>query len=315
MKLVKSIISLAAAVTVLPACVCVCAEAEYEAPSDIEVSVGSCEIDRSQLSGDTIVELPVCISNNCGFISLNILFELDGRLRFAGDYEASTRTKKLSGVNIYRCSDQGNTISACFEVSGRSRFADNGEIGFLRVNVPENTPAGEYGISMPDSAGDFEVMIFTYNSNDAMFGSECFSALNGGSITVTDKSNERTDGQSDSGSNEEDNNAQQSAAETDDTGDKSPAVTSAESTTTTASSTSTVAKTTSAVRSTSSDRSSETQTTAAVTSVTENVTSAEVKNDLKKEHKRNMLAPIIAASLLVIGAAVAFVVKKGGKSK
>lgn len=315
MKLVNSIISLAAAVAVLPSCVCLFAEADYEAPSDIEVSVGSCEIDRSQLGSDTIVEVPVYINNNCGFISLNMPFELDGRLSFAGDYEVGTRAKKLSGVNIYRCSDSGNAVSACFEVSGRSRYTDNGEIGFLRVNVPANTPAGEYGISMPDSAGDFEIMIFTYNSNDAMFGRECFSALNGGSITVTDSSAERAAEQPDSGNNEEDNNAQQPAAETDGTGDKAPVVTTAESTAATTASTSTAAKTTSTVRSVSSTVTSETLTTASVTSGSEIMASDEAENDLKKEKNRNMLAPILVASLLVIGAAVAFVVKKGGKSK
>ncbi|SEH79120.1 hypothetical protein SAMN02910265_02715 [Ruminococcus flavefaciens] len=312
MKLVNSVIGLAAAMAVLPSCVCFCAEAEYEAPSDIEVSVGSCEIDRSQLSGDTIVELPVSINNNCGFVSLNVLFELDSRLSFAGDYEAAAKAKKLTGVNIYNCYDSGNTISACFEVSGRSRFTDNGEIGALRVSIPENTPAGEYGISMPDSAGEFEVMIFTYNSNDAMFGRECFSALNGGSIIITDKYHED---QSDSGSNEEENNAQQPAAEAEDTGEKASAVTTAESTTTVTSSTSTAFKTTSTVSSTSSDRSSETQTTAAVTSSVETSSADEVKSDLKKGRNRNMFAPVLAASLLVIGAAVVFVVKKGGKSK
>ncbi len=314
MKLVKSVVDLAAAVAVLNSCVCFCAEAEYEAPSNIEVSVGSCEIDRSQLSGGTIVELPVYINNNCGFVSLNVLFELDGRLRFAGDYEAATRSNKLSGVNIYNCYDTGNTISTCFEAPGRSRFTDNGQIGVLRVDIPENTPAGEYGIAMPDDAGDFEVMIFTYNSYDAMFGRECFSALNGGSITVTDKDHAAAD-QSDSGNNEEENNVQQPAAEAEDKVEKAPAVTTAESTTTVSSSTSTVTKITSTVRSESSTSVSASETTAMSTSAAETGLSDEMKSDLKKGKKRNMFAPVLAASLLVIGVAVVYVVKKGGKSK
>jgi hypothetical protein len=316
MKLVNSIINLAAAAALLPACVCVYAQADYEAPSDIEVSVGSYEIDRSQLGGDTLVEIPIYINNNCGFVSLNVLFELDSRLSFAGDYEAAARAKKLSGVNIYRCYDSGNAVSTCFEASGRSRFSDNGEIGVLRVNIPANTPAGEYGISMPDSAGDFEVMIFTHNSDDALFGRECFSALNGGSIIVTDKSREGTADHSDSGGNEEADNIQQPEPEADGSSDKAADANDAEkSTSTTASSTSTVTKTTSTVRSTISSESSETKTTASVTSVTETNTSGDEKHDLKKGKNRNMLAPIIAASLLLIGAAVAFVVKKGGRSK
>ncbi|MCR4794169.1 MAG: hypothetical protein K5898_03175 [Ruminococcus sp.] len=313
MKLVNSVISLAAAVTLVPACVCLYAEADYEAPSNIEVSVGSFEIDRSQLSGDTLVEVPVYINNNCGFVSLNILFSLDGRLRFAGDYEAEARARNLSGVNIYNCAD--NTISACFEASGRKKVTDNGELGVLRVNIPENTPAGEYGISMPDSAGDFEVMIFTHNSDEALFGRECFSALNGGRITVTDNSHTRTADDTDINNNEDNNNSQQSAEDTADNGDNSSAAAVTTTETTTTSSTSTTVKTTTTSAATSAAAISETSAKASAAAVTEAQVSEKVTERSEKGKKRNMLAPILAASLLLVGAAVAFVVKKGGKSK
>ena len=321
MKLFNSVSGSAAAFAVMSACICCCtAYADYEAPSDISVSVGNYEIDRSQLNGDTLVEVPVYINNNCGFVSLNVIFELDERLRFSGDYEAGTNSGKLAGVNIYKCSDSGNTISACFEAAGRSRFASDGELGYLRVIIPEGTPAGDYGISMMDSAGDFETMIFTYNSNEAMFGRECFSELAGGCITVSDSAADRSVPQSD-GSQQE-NNSSNDVQPSDDNSEqhneeeKAAAVTTAAADKAAATS-STTAVTTTAVTVSSTDTSitTETEKTVSTDAVTLTTVKSDGPEDMKKGKNRNMLAPILAASLIAAGAAVAFVLKKGGRSK
>jgi len=321
MKLFNSVSGCAAAFAVMSACICCCtAYADYEAPADISVSVGHYEIDRSQLSGDTLVEVPVYINNNCGFVSLNVIFELDERLRFSGDCEAGTNSGKLAGVNIYKCSDSGNTISTCFEAAGRSRFTSDGELGYLRVIIPEGTPAGDYGISMRDSAGDFETMIFTYNSNDAMFGRECFSDLAGGSITVSDTSADMSVPQSDS--NQQEGNSSNDVQPSGDNSeqheeDKAAAVTTAaaDKATETASSTITVTTTSVTVSTTDTSITTGTEKTVSTNAVTETTVTSDGTEDMKKGKNRNMLAPIIAATLIIIGAAVAFVFKKGGRSK
>ena len=113
----------------------------YSAPSGIEISVDSFEIDRSALHGDTLVELPVYISNNEGFVSLNLGFELDPRLRFDRK-SVKCDSNGIKAINVNKCSDSENMISALFEAD--DRFIDDGRIGTFRVIVPENTEAGTY---------------------------------------------------------------------------------------------------------------------------------------------------------------------------
>ena len=160
----------------------------YSAPSGIEISVDSFEIDRSDLHGDTLVELPVYISNNEGFVSLNLVFELDLRLRFDRN-SISSDLNGIRAINVNKCSDSGNMISASFEAE--NRFIDDGKLGTFRVIVPENTEPGTYELAIRESGGDHDIRIYTYNKRGADYGAECFSLLQGGTITVTNNYREQ----------------------------------------------------------------------------------------------------------------------------
>ena len=187
MRAIRKALGYAASAFIMAAGVCSYQEvyaANYTAPSNIEISVDSAEIDRSDLHGDTLVELPVYIRNNEGFVSLSVIFELDNRLRFDKNYNIKSDAEGIAGINIYNCSGSGNMIAASFEAE--NRFTEDGRLGVFRVIVPENTPAGTYELAVRESGGDFSTKILMYNNRGAEFGSECFSLLQGGSITVTD---------------------------------------------------------------------------------------------------------------------------------
>lgn len=188
MRAIRKALGAAVSAVIMAAGVCSYQEVyavNYTAPSNIEISVDSAEIDRSDLHGDTLVELPVYIRNNEGFVSLNVIFELDNRLRFDKYYNIKSDVEGIAGINIYNCSSSGNMIAASFEAE--NRFTDDGRLGTFRVIVPESTPVGTYELAVRESGGDFSTKILMYNNRGAEFGSECFSLLQGGSITVTDR--------------------------------------------------------------------------------------------------------------------------------
>ena len=166
------------------AAVCTMQSQAYDAPSGIGLSLGSAEVDRASLAENDLVEIPIYISNNPGFTSLNMIIVLDEGLRFDDEVDVSLTADGFAGVNMYRCDDSGRMLSACFEVPKRHRFTDDGEIGRLRIRVDGNVPDGWYGASFAESGGNFNMKIFTYNDMDAEFGAECFSLLEGGGITV-----------------------------------------------------------------------------------------------------------------------------------
>ncbi|MCR5600877.1 MAG: hypothetical protein K6G33_09090 [Ruminococcus sp.] len=161
----------------------------YTAPSDIELNMGSAEIDRSTLNTDRVVEIPVYIWNNPGFVSLNVIFDVDERLRFDSDHVIKSDVNGLMGVNIYGCSGRDNTISASF--IAENRFNDEGKIGSFIVTVPAGTPVGTYRVNIWESCGDFSTTIMTHNNSAAVFGLECFSVVDGGVIDVVEHFSER----------------------------------------------------------------------------------------------------------------------------
>lgn len=164
--------------------VCIMQAQAYDAPSGIELSLGSAEVERASLAENDLVEIPIYIRNNPGFTSLNMIITLDEGLRFDDEIDASVTAEGIEGVNLYRCDDSGRVLSACFEVPRRHRFTDDGELGKLRIRVDGNISDGWYGASFAESGGNFRMKIFTYNDMDAEFGAECFSLLEGGGITV-----------------------------------------------------------------------------------------------------------------------------------
>ncbi len=192
MKVIKTAFGISAAALTMAAGMSSYGTADaisYTAPSKIELNMGGIEIDRSTLNADRVVEIPVYIWNNPGFVSLNVIFDVDERLRFDSDHVIKSDANGLVGVNIYGCSGRDNTISASF--MAENRFTDDGKIGTFIVTVPAGTPAGTYRVNIWESCGDFTTTIMTHNNSAAVFGLECFSVVDGGIIDVIDRGGER----------------------------------------------------------------------------------------------------------------------------
>lgn len=299
----------------------VCAAGDYEAPSGIELSIGDIEIDRADLSGGRLVEVPVYISNNSGFVSLEMLIELDGRLHFDEERELVTRATDMSGVHISHYQQRENTVTAKFVTPSKSRYTDDGEIGCIRVMLPEDTAVGRYDIWLSPSPDEVH-MILTYNSLDSWFGPECFSQLRGGSITVKDGNSgsqgeqaaphheenvQRNVNAQDSGSSDNGNNDSEAAAAASTT-----AVTvTAETTTKTTTKTTVTSSSTSTGTASSTSEVASTETT---TTDSAEPTMSAAENDNKKHKSKNLLIPVIIATVIALGTAC-FIVRKGGRSK
>lgn len=290
----------------------VCGAGDYEAPSGIELSIGDIDIDRADLSGDRILEVPVYIGNNSGFVSVEMLIELDGRLRFDEDIELGTRAEEMSGVHIMHYMDMDNKVTAKFTTKKYSRFTDDGEIGYLRVVVPEDTPQGRYDIWL-SSSPDEGHMLLTHNSYDAWFGSQCFSQLTGGSITVRDKNAEAQPEQAapqheDNGQRNEE--TQSSSSDNNDNGREAALTTAVTTAATTAKTTKTTKKTTAAASSAITDTEKGTSAVTSAASET-TVTSAEAEvGKTNKDHKvKDLLIPVIIATVIALGTAC-FIVRK-----
>ena len=267
------------------------------------------------------MEVPVYIGNSSGFCSVEMLIELDSRLRFDEESELGTRTADVSGVHISHYMELENTVTAKFTSKSKTRVTENGEIGFLRVMLSEDTPAGRYDIWL-SSSPDEEHMLLTHNSYDAWFGSECFSQLRGGSITVKDGSTVPQNEQSapHHEENVQRNEAPQSGSSSDNnekSSEPAAAVTTAATTAVTAAQTTAASKTTVTVSVSSkaaASSTSETTATATASTVTAVTTETAAENHDTKTKDKNLLIPVIAATVIALGTAC-FIVRKGGRSK
>lgn len=290
---------------------------DYEAPSGIELSIGDTVIDRTDLTGGKLVEVPVNIGNNSGFVGVKMLIQLDGRLSFADDYELGTRAEEMAGVHISEQRDMENTRKVNFVTKTKSRFTGDGEIGYVRVMLPEDTPVGRYDINIYPYTD--EPMILTYNNFDAYFGAECFSQLRGGTITVKDGDTvpqqeqapprHDDDGERNASSQEEgssDENDSNNEAHT------TTSVTTATTVTTTKTTAKTTVTSTTASKVTAKESSAVTASkeTTAVSAVT---TEPTAETDTSKPKKNLLLIPVIAAAVIALGTAC-FIVRKGGRS-
>ena len=292
------------------------AAGDYEAPSGIELSIGDTEIDRADLAGGRLVEVPVNIGNNSGFVSVKMLIQLDGRLSFAEDYELGTRAEDMAGVHISEQRDMENTRKVNFVTKTKSRCTSDGEIGYVRVMLPEDTPVGRYDINIYPYTD--EPMILTYNNFDAYFGAECFSQLRGGTITVKDGD---TVPQQEQAPPCHDDDGDRNAPEEESSSDESESNNETHTTTsvtaaTTVTTTKTTAKTT--VTSTKNPAGAAKETSAvtaseATTSVSAVTTEPSAETDTTKPKKNLLLIPVIAAAVIALGTAC-FIVRKGGRS-
>ncbi|SFW49726.1 hypothetical protein [Ruminococcus flavefaciens] len=292
------------------------AAGDYEAPSGIELSIGDTEIDRADLAGGRLVEVPVNIGNNSGFVSVKMLIQLDGRLSFAEDYELGTRAEDMAGVHISEQRDMENTRKVNFVTKTKSRCTSDGEIGYVRVMLSEDTPVGRYDINIYPYTD--EPMILTYNNFDAYFGAECFSQLRGGTITVKDGD---TVPQQEQAPPRHDDDGDRNAPEEESSSDESESnnethTTTSVTTATTVTTTKTTAKTT--VTSTKNPAGAAKETSAvtaseATPSVSAVTTEPSAETDTTKPKKNLLLIPVIAAAVIALGTAC-FIVRKGGRS-
>ena len=277
---------------------------DYEAPSGIELSIGDTVIDRTDLTGGKLVEVPVNIGNNSGFVGVKMLIQLDGRLSFADDYELGTRAEEMAGVHISEQRDMENTRKVNFVTKTKSRFTGDGEIGYVRVMLPEDTPVGRYDIDIYPYTD--EPMILTYNNFDAYFGAECFSQLRGGTITVKDgdtvPQQEQAPPRHDDDGERNAPFQEEGSSDENDSNNETHTTTSV-TTATTVTTTKTTAKTT--VTSTTAAKE-----TTAVSAVT---TEPTAETDTSKPKKNLLLIPVIAAAVIALGTAC-FIVRKGGRS-
>jgi hypothetical protein len=290
---------------------------DYEAPSGIELSIGDTVIDRTDLTGGKLVKVPVNIGNNSGFVGVKMLIQLDGRLSFADDYELGTRAEEMAGVHISEQRDMENTRKVNFVTKTKSRFTGDGEIGYVRVMLPEDTPVGRYDINIYPYTD--EPMILTYNNFDAYFGAECFSQLRGGTITVKDgdtvpqqeqapprhdDDGERNAPFQEEGSSDENDSNNEAHTTT--------SVTTATTVTTTKTTAKTTVTSTTASKVTAKESSAVTASkeTTAVSAVT---TEPTAETDTSKPKKNLLLIPVIAAAVIALGTAC-FIVRKGGRS-
>ena len=289
---------------------------DYEAPSGIELSIGDTVIDRTDLTGGKLVEVPVNIGNNSGFVGVKMLIQLDGRLSFADDYELGTRAEEMAGVHISEQRDMENTRKVNFVTKTKSRFTGDGEIGYVRVMLPEDTPVGRYDINIYPYTD--EPMILTYNNFDAYFGAECFTQLRGGTITVKDGD---TVPQQEQAPPRHDDDGERNApfqeeGSSDENDSNNETHTTTSVTTISVTTTKTTAKTTvisttaSKVTAKESSAVTASKETTAVSAVT---TEPTAETDTSKPKKNLLLIPVIAAAVIALGTAC-FIVRKGGRS-
>lgn len=156
----------------------------YEAPQNIELSIGTAELNKEDIHGDTIVKVPIYIQNNPGLLSVKMVFEADSGLRFDGYHSADSDNTEVASVNIYQCSGTDRIVSVNFTSIGTDKMYSNGEIAYLRFVVSEDTPAGRYAIRFTNGYDDEYMGVLSENSADARFGIEVFSKLEQGAVII-----------------------------------------------------------------------------------------------------------------------------------
>ena len=293
------------------------AVAEFTAPSDIELSMGSAELDRTERGGDELVEIPVYISNNPGFISLPIIFRIDDRLSYDSDYAVEAEDNGLSGVSMRTVDDGGKVLMTCFNSHGSERYKQNGRIGTLRVRVPDDIGEGSYGISFLEAYSDNDLQIFTYNNREAVFGAECFSVLEGASITVKasvpepPQQREQAQGNGQGNGGQSGGESVQAAAETaPDEGDtEAPAKTTTMAVTAAADTTVITTKVTKAA--TSAKATSTAGTSAMINTSVSVTTETEAETDRTETRKKgDLIIPVLIATLIAVGGAMSVALRR-----
>lgn len=311
----------------LSTCSCITAYA-YEAPKNMELSIGTVEINREDLHGDTRVEVPVYIQNNPGIISVKMLFELDSGLKYEQYREASTDEAAVESVIIYNCAGTDRIISVDFTASGSNKFYTNGQLGVLSIIVPENAAAGRYSIRFTNGYDDEYLTVLTENDNGAEFGSECFSKLETGYIIIKEpgvpvppaQPQEPVQTPQTQNNDPAPSQDQQTASGgTASGGEETPQETTVSATTETA--TETTSTTTSAKNTTTSEtttKMTETASTESESNYSSTTTSAETATAEKRNGKRvnnKVIIPAAVAAVIAAGVSTGFIVrKKRGKN-
>ena len=287
-----------------------------DAPSDIELRIGNVTISTEELNGEMIVSVPVTIQNNPGFVELGFLVELDSRLNFE-DYNAiESSAYGFGNINVGTMNGWNNTIEVNGYANNVRKFEENGQIAELHIVIPDGIQTGIYPISLLSECGSSKMGIILENFGDSTFGSESFSVLESGSITIKAPDAPpppplENPPQSYEPAPEPQNDGNDGKTETQVQTSVSAAVTSSA-----ASSAVSVTQKTTLEKTTS----SATETTSTETTVTteketkESSTSSTTVKSENNEDKPNskMLIPIIAATAIVIAAAVGIMVKKKG---
>lgn len=324
-KLKGGIIPTVTALTLSASC-CITAFA-YEAPRDIELSIGTVEINREDIHGDTIMEVPVFIQNNPGLLSVKMVFEADNGLRFDGYHAADSDNPEVASVNIYRCFGGDQAVSVNFTSLGTGKISADGQIGVLRLVVPEGIASGRYNIRFVNDYDDECMNVLSENSDNARFGMECFSRLEQGAVIVKDMNVPVPPSppaeQAQTLQEHNDDPAQQQDQPSSPDGGE----TSSEVTETTVSSTSVTVTATTSTTSEKSTAASETTTETTDTSVTAlestssdvfTTTTAEtssVKNGKGKWERNKVVIPSAIAAVIAAGTAAGFIArKKRGKN-
>lgn len=296
-----------------------------EAPSGIEVEIGTVELNKEDLHGDTVVDVPVYIRNNPGFMALALVYELNPWLSYDGD-EIESDCYEVSDISIYRCRGTDKIMSADIMTRGSSKVQGDCEVAHLRVVVPGNLDVGSYYIRFANGYDNEFFSILVEDSLDACFGPECFSRCDEGAVIIKNADSpappppppppQQQNVQEPQVQNNDpapQQNVQQNTAENPLPSDASAEQTTTSGTTGTTSATSKTTKTTSSTAKTTAETASETTETESSTSMVQTSTVAvttEVKKQNDKRENHNILAAAIASAAAVAAIAAGLIIKK-----
>jgi|GEM_PF-2249530 len=295
-----------------------------EAPSGIEVEIGTVEINKEDLHGDTVVDVPVYIRNNPGFLALALVYELNPWLSYDGD-EIESDCYEVSDISIYRCRGTDKIMSADIMTRGSSKVQGDCEVAHLRVVVPGNLDVGSYYIRFANGYDNEFFSILVEDSLDACFGPECFSRCDEGAVIIKNADSpapppppppQQQNVQEPQVQNNDpapQQKVQQNTAENPLPSDASAEQTTTSGTTGTTSATSKTTKTTSSTAKTTAETASEITETESSTSMVQTSTAAvttEVKKQNDKRENHNILAAAIASAAAVAAFAAGLIIKK-----
>ncbi len=307
-----------AAVTALSFCTAPYALA-FDAPSDIELHIGDTELSTDEVSGGMIVNVPLYLDNNPGFIALGFIVKLDSRLQFEDMNAVASSAEGFGDISVGTKADWGNIIEINGFAHNIFKFEGNGQIAELHIVIPEGTQAGTYPIELLAQYDDRETSIITENSASAYFGPESFSVLEAGNITISEPYSPpppppetQPQNSNEPAKEPQQNNEPETQAQTKQTTAAATAVSTNKTTT--------VSDTTKKASETLTSSSSVVTTTETTASTAEETTSTALTSKAEKVNKKEksagkMLIPIIAATVAVIAAAVGIIVKKKGVNK